>query len=118
MRDYDNFFLPATDLDAAKEFYNLVLRLPVKFDLSDEGMIAFAVGSQEPALILKDVHKFPDARAAIWFVVDDVEEEYERLKQRGLKFISEPFLIATGRAVEFEDPFGNKLGMTDYSTDV
>ncbi|MGZ4918351.1 MAG: VOC family protein, partial [Halobacteriota archaeon] len=37
------------------------------------------------------------------------------LKQQGLTFLSEPFAIATGRAVEFEDPFGNKLGMTDYS---
>jgi predicted enzyme related to lactoylglutathione lyase len=118
MRDYDNFFLPATDLKAAKEFYNHVLSLHVKFDLSNEGMIAFAVGSQEPALILKDVHQFPDARPTIWFVVDDVEEEYERLKQRGLKFFSEPFLIATGRAAEFEDPFGNKLGITDYSANL
>jgi predicted enzyme related to lactoylglutathione lyase len=116
MRDYDNFFLPATDLKAAKEFYNRILRLPVKFDFSNNGMIAFAVGSQEPALVLKDVRQFPDARPTIWFVVDDVDEEYDRLKRRGLKFLSEPFPIATGRAVEFEDPFGNRLGMTDYST--
>ncbi len=115
MKDYDNFFLPATDLEAAKEFYHRVLQLPVKFDFSEEGMIAFAVGNQEPALIVKDVRRFPDARPTIWFVVDDVDEEYQRLKQQGLTFLSEPFAIATGRAVEFEDPFGNKLGMTDYS---
>lgn len=117
MRDYDNFFLPATDLEKAKKFYHLVLQLPVKFDFSDEGMIAFTVGSQEPALIVKDVHQFPDARPTIWFVVDDVEAEYECLKQQGVKFLSEPFVIATGRAVEFDDPFGNRLGLTDYSTD-
>jgi len=29
--------------------------------------------------------------------------------------LSEPFEIYTGLAVEFEDPFGNKLGITDYS---
>jgi len=115
MIDYDNFFLPATDLETAKKFYNLVLGLPVKFDFSDKGMIAFGVGSQEPALVLKDVSQFPDARPAIWFVVDDVEEEFKRLKERGLEFLSEPFLIATGRAVEFEDPFGNKFGLADYS---
>jgi predicted enzyme related to lactoylglutathione lyase len=115
MIDYDNFFLPATDLEAAKEFYHLVLQFPLKFDLSDEGMIAFTVGSQEPALIMKDVHRFPDARPTIWFVVDSVKEEYERLKSRGVKFLSEPFAIATGWAVEFQDPFGNKLKITDYS---
>jgi len=116
MINYDNFFLPATDLEIAKEFYNLVLGLPVKFDFSDKGMIAFAVGTQEPALVLKDVSRFPDKRPAIWFVVGDVEQECKRLTQRGLEFLSEPFRIATGWAVEFEDPFGNKFGLTDYST--
>jgi hypothetical protein len=29
-------------------------------------------------------------------------------------FLSEPFKIKTGMAVEFEDPFGNRLGITDY----
>ena len=115
MKDYDNFFLPTTDLHKAKEFYHLVLGLPVKFDFSEKGMVAFTVGNQEPALILKDTHKFPGATPTIWFVVDDVENEHERLKERGLKFLSEPFQIVTGRAVEFEDPFGNRLGMTDYS---
>ncbi len=28
---------------------------------------------------------------------------------------SEPYEIYTGLAVEFEDPFGNRLGITDYS---
>ena len=28
--------------------------------------------------------------------------------------LSEPFKIGTGNAVEFEDPFGNRLGVTDY----
>ena len=31
-----------------------------------------------------------------------------------IKFLSEPFKIGTGNAVEFEDPFGNRLGVTDY----
>ena len=35
-------------------------------------MIAFKVGDQELAIILKDTKKFPDAKPTIWFVVDDV----------------------------------------------
>ncbi len=96
---YDNFFLPATDLEAAKEFYYHVLQFPLKFDFSDKGMIAFTIGTQEPAIIIKDVHQFPDARPTIWFAVDNVEEEYERLQHRGVQFLSKPFAIATGRAV-------------------
>ena len=78
-------------------------------------MVAFKVGEGEPAIILRDTSKFPDAKPTIWFVVENVEEEYNRLSAKGLKFLSEPFLIHRGKAVEFEDPFGNRLGLTDYS---
>ena len=47
-------------------------------------------------------------------VVDDVQHSYSTLKDRGVTFLSEPFRIRTGNAVEFEDPFGNRLGITDY----
>jgi predicted enzyme related to lactoylglutathione lyase len=113
--DYDNFFLPSGDLKRGKAFYGDLLELPIKFDFSDMGMVAFRVGNSEPAIILSDTSKFPNAKPAIWFVVDNVKKEYERLKAKGLKFLSEPFPIHTGMAVEFEDPFGNRLGLTDYS---
>lgn len=112
--DYDNFFLPSGDLKRSKEFYQDVLGLPVKFDFSDMGLIAFKIGDNEPAIILKDTAKFPEAKPTIWFVVDSVVEEYKRLTAEGLKFLSQPFEIHTGMAVEFEDPFGNRLGITDY----
>jgi predicted enzyme related to lactoylglutathione lyase len=115
LKDYDNFFLPSDDLKKGKAFYHDVLGLSVKFDFSEMGMVAFRVGDKEPAIILKDTHSFPDAKPTIWFVVDIVQEEYKRLSAKGLKFLSEPFEIHTGMAVEFEDPFGNRLGMTDYS---
>ncbi len=113
--DYDNFFLPSGDLKKGKEFYQNLLGLPIKFDFSDMGMVAFKVGDSEPAIILKDTAKFPAAKPTIWFVVDNVRDEYVRLGAKGLKFLSEPYAIHTGMAVEFEDPYGNRLGITDYS---
>jgi predicted enzyme related to lactoylglutathione lyase len=115
MKDYDNFFLPSGDLKKGKAFYQGLLGLPVKFDFSDMGMVAFKVGENEPAIILKDTTKFPQTKPTIWFVVDNVQEEHQRLAAKGLKFLSPPFEIHTGMAVEFEDPFGNRLGLTDYS---
>jgi predicted enzyme related to lactoylglutathione lyase len=114
VKSYDNFFLPAADLGRAKDFYER-LGLSLKFDFTDRGMVAFRVGREEPAIILKETSKFPDAKPAIWFVVDDVREEYGRLRKNGIVFLSEPFEILTGLAAEFEDPFGNRLGITDYS---
>ena len=115
LKDYDNFFLPSIDLKKSKVFYQELLGLSIKFDFSDMGMVAFKVGENEPAIILKDTGKFPDTKPTIWFVVEDVREEHRRLSEKGLKFLTAPFEIHTGMAVEFEDPFGNRLGLTDYS---
>lgn len=110
--NYDNFFLPANDLDTAKEFYKDKLGLDIKFDFADKGMTAFKVGDNEPAIIVSSMQ---NAKPAIWFTVADVRQAYEELKQKGVVFLSEPFEIMTGLSVEFTDPFGNKLGLTDYS---
>lgn len=115
MKNYDNFFMGVDNLKEAMEYYSHTLGLKLKFDFSSKGMIAFNVGNEEPAIILKDKNKFPDVKTTVWFEVESVEKEYEELKSRGVKFLSEPFQIMTGMAVEFEDPFKNRLGITDYS---
>ena len=43
---YDNFFFPADDLATSCRFYQDVLDLPVKFDFSENGMVAFRVASR------------------------------------------------------------------------
>ena len=117
MKNYDNFFFPSEDLEVSKKFYSEVLGLPVKFDFSPMGMVAFRVGEEEPAIILKDKNKFPDARPSVWIEVEDVRKLYPELKSKGVSFLSEPFKIKTGWAVEFTDPSGNLLGITDYKND-
>ena len=114
MNSYDNYFLPIDNMEEAKDFYGNKLGLNLKFDFSDKGMSAFNVGSEEPAIILKDINKFPDTKPTIWFVVDNVMETYKDLKEKGVEFLRPPFRIRTGNAAEFEDPFGNRLGFTDY----
>lgn len=110
--NYDNFFLPSDNLNSAKEFYKNKLGLDIKFDFSEMGMIAFKVGDNEPAIILR---KDENVKPAIWFTVDNVQQAYKELKEKGIDFLSEPFEIHTGISVEFNDPFGNKLGLTDYT---
>lgn len=112
INNYDNFFLPVDNLDAAKEFYKNKLGLGIKFDFPDKGMTAFNVEGNEPAIIVTNKQ---NAKPAIWFTVDNVQDAYQELKQKGITFLSEPFEIKTGLCVEFTDPFGNKLGLTDYS---
>lgn len=114
MKNYDNYFLPVNDLEEAKKFYEETLKLKKKFDFSEKGMVAYNVGTEEPAIILKDKNKFENLKPTIWFEVENVTTSYKELKEKGVKFLSEPFKIGTGNAVEFEDPFGNRLGITDY----
>ena len=112
IKDYDNYFLPADNLETAKEFYQNKLGLDIKFDFSERGMVAFKVGDNEPAIILS---KADNVRPAILFTVDDVWLAYKELKQKGVQFLSEPFEIMTGLSIVFVDPFGNKFELTDYS---
>ncbi len=111
-KGYDNFFLPAADLEKGRQFYGDALGLPVKFDFSAHGLLAFNVGDEEPAIILRS---HPGTKPSILFEVDDVRATYAKLKEKGIVFLSEPYEINTGLAAEFEDPFGNRLGITDYS---
>lgn len=113
--NYDNYFLGVDNLVEAEEYYGKVLGLSIKFKFSAKGMIAFAVGDEEPAIILKDKNIFPNIKPTLWLEVDDVQVEYRRLSDKGVSFLSTPFEIGTGLAVEFDDPFGNRFGITDYS---
>ncbi len=42
--NYDNSFLPADILDAAKEFYKSQPGLDIKFDFSEMGIVAYKIG--------------------------------------------------------------------------
>ncbi|HZR41843.1 MAG TPA: VOC family protein [Ktedonobacteraceae bacterium] len=112
LKNYDNFFLPAADLEKGREFYQKTLGLAVKFDFSAYGLLAFNVGDEEPAIILRS---HPGVKPSILFEVDDVRATYAELKAKGVVFLADPYEINTGLAAEFEDPFGNRLGITDYS---
>ena len=114
LKNYDNFFLPADDYEKSKKFYSEVLGLQMKFEFAPQGMAAFSVGDEEPAIILKDKSKFPNVEPTIWIEVVDVRVLYNEMKDKGVSFLTEPFKIRTGWAVEFTDPSGNILGFTDY----
>lgn len=114
MMNYDNFFLPVNDYEKSKLFYSETLGLKVKFEFKEQGMVAFSVGDEEPAIILKDKQKFPDAKPTLWIEVTDVRSLYNEMKNKGVHFFTEPFKIRTGWAVEFVDLSGNTLGLADY----
>lgn len=112
--NYDNFFLPVDDYELSKKYYTDTLGLKIKFEFAEQGMVAFNIGNEEPAIILKDKKKFKGIKPTIWLEVANVRSLYKQLIDKGVNFITEPFPIRTGWAVEFNDPSGNILGFADY----
>ena len=47
MKSYDNFFLPADDMEVAEKYYSEILGLSIKFKFENIGMTAFNVGKDD-----------------------------------------------------------------------
>jgi predicted enzyme related to lactoylglutathione lyase len=51
----------------------------------------------------------------VWFEVENVDQAYRELTQRGYAFNEPPFDIPPGRLVTLKDPDGNIIGLIDNS---
>jgi len=109
----DNTLFAAGDFSEARRFYAETLGLPVKFEIAAMGLAAFRLGAEEPGLLVRT----GAGRPRLWLEVRDARASAMELEARGVKLLAPPFEVATGWTVEFEDPWGNVLGLTDYSKD-
>ncbi len=116
----DNVLLAVGDLEAALDFYAGALGLPVKFQIDSLGVACFGLGAEEPGLLLRagSVHaQGPRDTPRIWLEVRDARAAGAELLARGVEPLAEPFEVATGWTVEVADPWGNVVGLTDYTKD-
>jgi catechol 2,3-dioxygenase-like lactoylglutathione lyase family enzyme len=76
---------------------------------SDRTVPLFGVGSAEPAA---------NRTAIVEFIVDDVDAEYERLRERVVDVETKPTTMPWGnRALLFRDPDGNLVNLFTPVTD-
>jgi predicted enzyme related to lactoylglutathione lyase len=76
---------------------------------SDKTVPLFGAGSADPAA---------NRSAIIEFIVEDVDTEYERLRERLLEVVTEPTTMPWGnRALLFRDPDGNLVNLFTPVTD-
>ncbi|WP_433437507.1 VOC family protein [Nonomuraea sp. CA-141351] len=101
----DNILVGAGDPVRAKEFYGGVLGLEEKF--STEETALFAIGEETPGLLVR-VQEGRPGSMRVWLEVPDARAAADEL---GL----EPFEVFTGWTVEVPDPWGNVIGLTDYT---
>lgn len=100
----------ASDLKRAARFYEKTLGLEKKYEYAS--YVGFECGGVEIGMIPKAAagQKVSELSASVEFLVDDVEEVYNELKGKGVRFIEElheePW---GGRQATFTDPDGNTL---------
>jgi predicted enzyme related to lactoylglutathione lyase len=76
---------------------------------SDKTVPLFGAGSAEPAA---------NRSAILEFIVEDVDAEYERLRERVVEVVTEPTTMPWGnRALLFRDPDGNLVNLFTPVTD-
>lgn len=112
LRDIDRVILRVPQLKSAVSFYRDVLGLTVVRE--DAHVASLRLAEDGPELVL---HDDPDLPAeAVYFLVDDVREMYERREELRLTFINPPVQIARGWRAAVKDPFGTVLHLLDRST--
>jgi predicted enzyme related to lactoylglutathione lyase len=113
----DNVILAVGDLDEARSFYEGVLGLRVKFADDEHGIVGFAIGEEEPGLVIRShsIEECPPRQTPrVWLEVPDAREAASALASAGQSLVAPPFHVGTGWTVELADPWGNVIGLTDY----
>lgn len=116
---FDHVLLPVGDLDEAVGFYGRA-GFPVGFRLDEAGIVQLKVGGETPGMVLRLEEGlgcrppvWPSVR--VWLEVPDARVAAGALSGAGIGLLDGPFSGATGWTVEFADPWGNVVGLTDYT---
>ena len=101
----DNLLHAVGDLEEAKHFYSGRLGLSLKFEVADAGIALYRLGGEEPGLLLRRQEL---AAPRVWLEVPDARAAGEQLGEMTRE-------VQTGWLVEISDPWGNVIGLTDYT---
>ena len=97
-----------TDLDRAVDFYENVLGLQKKYQFSS--YVGFDCGGVEIGLVPGRTTETQENAPCVDFLVRDVDEACQTLRERGVRFHKEPHDTPWGgRIALFTDPDGNVL---------
>ena len=116
----DNVLVAVGDFEVAVDFYAGSLGLPVRFQLPHLGIACFRLGAEEAGLLVRAGAVHPsEARETprVWLEVRDARAAEADLRERDVAILEGPFEVATGWTVEVADPWGNVIGLTDYTKD-
>ncbi len=102
--------IPVTNIDRARSFYEEVLGLRTSDEMMGGKWIEYAVGEDTLAIAnVSDTWRPSDQGTGAAFEVEDFDEAIDRLKDRHVRFATEPFETPCCHFAVVQDPDGNKL---------
>jgi methylmalonyl-CoA/ethylmalonyl-CoA epimerase len=105
----------ATDIPRAVAFYRDALGMRLLFEAPPK-MAFFDCGTVRLMLSLPETAEYDHPGSVLYFRVDDIDQAYAQLKERGVMFRDQPHLIARMPDHElwmtfFKDSEGNTLAL-------
>jgi len=100
---------PVSDMARARAFYEHVLGLHVS-DNHRDVWVEYDVGGSTFAITTTDMGHVPGAKGAVVaFEVSDLDAFVQRMKERAVSFVTEPFDTPVCRMTVIADQDGNHL---------
>ncbi|MEG9298378.1 VOC family protein [Mangrovibacillus sp. Mu-81] len=102
--------IPVKDLDRALNYYKETLGLTLLFNT--DRMAFLETGGLRLMLSLPEKEEFAHSSSVLYFQVKNIQETYEHLSGKGVRFIGEPHVVAKMELTEtwmvfFKDTEGN-----------
>jgi|SRR5581483_1077827 len=107
--------ISVTDLDRSIAFYRDVLQIPFLFRVPNRPMAFLQSGSVRLYLGVPETEKFK-SHNVLYFQVDDIDGEQDRLESAGLEFEGRPHVVSRMDTTELwmsftQDPDGHQIGL-------
>jgi catechol 2,3-dioxygenase-like lactoylglutathione lyase family enzyme len=107
--------ISVTDLSRSVAFYRDVLGIPLLFEVPGQPMAFFASGDVRLYLGVPEDPAFA-SRCTLYFRVDDIEAEHERLVAAGVPMLGKPHVVHRDGPTELwmaflRDPDGHNIGL-------
>lgn len=84
--------VPVKDFDRGVQFYKEVLNLPLLFNTGN--LAFFDCNGVRLLLSVNENEQFPDRSSVLYFQVENIQQAFEDLIEKGVSFIDEPHFIA------------------------